>query len=151
MPRTPHWTAGNVVEIKLPGAWAYAKVIRFPLMAFYAARTEKIADLSALQGERFSFRIWVMKYAVGKKGWPLIGNLPVSAEESTEPWFFKKDSISGRITKYRGSTGEEISATVADCAGLECAAGWDPVHVESRLLDEFAGRPNVWVESMKTK
>lgn len=151
MPKISPWTAGNVVEIKLPGAWAYAKVIRSPLMAFYAARTEKITDVSALHGERFSFRIWVMKYAVGKKGWPVVGTLPVSAEESGEHWFFKKDPISGRLTKYLDSTGAEIVATIAECAGLERAAVWDPVHVESRLSDDLAGRPNAWIESMKAK
>jgi hypothetical protein len=139
------------VEIELPAAWAYGKVIDFPLMAFYPARTEKIADVTELQGEPFAFRIWVMKYAIGKKGWPLIGSLPVSADESAKQWFFKKDRISGRLTKYQGSSSAEISATVAECAGLECAAVWDPKHVESRLRDEFAGKPNDIVESLRAK
>lgn len=151
MPRTPHWTTGNIVEIRLPGAWAYGKVIQFPLMGFYAARRERIVGVDSLQGERFVFRIWVVKFAIGKKGWPVIGNLPVSKADSVEVWFFKKDPISGRITKYRSLTSEEIPATLADCVGLECAAVWDPEHVESRLSDEFAGRSSVWVESMKAK
>jgi hypothetical protein len=151
MPRTPYWTPGNVVEIELPGAWAYGKVIDFPLMAFYAARTERVTDLARLQGERFAFRIWVMKYAIGKKGWPLIGSLEVSADESAEQWFFKKDRISGRITKYRDSASAEIPATVAECAGLECAAVWDPIHIESRLRDALVGKPNAIVESLRAK
>ncbi len=151
MPRTPYWTAGNIVEIKLPEGWAYGKAIAFPLMAFFPVRQKRPADISELQSERYAFRIWVMKYAIGKKGWPLVGNLPVTSEESAEQWFFKKDRISGRLTKYRGADSKEIPATVADCAGLECAAVWDPVHVESRLRDEFAGRPNVCFESLKAK
>ena len=122
MPRTPYWTAGNIVEIKLPGAWAYGKVIQFPLMAFYAARPDRIGEVGSLHNERFAFRIWVMKYAIGKKGWPVIGSLPVSEAESAEVWFFKTDPITGRIAKYRSSTSEETPATLADCAGLECAA-----------------------------
>lgn len=151
MPKTSNWTPGTIVEIELPGAWAYAKAIRFPLMAFYRARPERITDVSRLNGERFAFRIWVMKYAIGKKGWPVIGSLPVSADESAEPWFFKKDPISGRFAKYRGSTNETIPATLAECTALERAAAWDPNHVNSRLSDELAGRPNVWVESMRAK
>jgi hypothetical protein len=151
MPRTPYWTAGNVVEIKLPEGWAYGKVVVFPLMAFYAVRPKRVAKVNELQGERFTFRVWVMKYAIGKKGWPLIGGLPLSEDESVEPWFFKKDPISGRITRYLGSTSEEVLTTVAECSGLECAAVWDPIHIESRLRDEFAGRPNVWIQSMKAK
>ena len=151
MPRTSHWTAGNIVEIKLPEGWAYGKAVAFPLMAFFPLRQKKLADVSELLSEHFAFRIWVMKYAIGKNGWPLIGNLPVTSEESAEQWFSKKDRISGRLTKYRGGDGKEIAATVQDCAGLECAAVWDPVHVESRLQDEFAGRPSVIVESLKAK
>jgi len=151
MPRTPDWSAGHIAEIELLGAWAYAKVIRYPLAGFYAARPERIADVSALKGERLAFRIWVRKYAIGKKGWPVIGSLPVSGDESAQPLFFKKDPISGRFAKYRDSMTEEIPATAAECAGLECAAVWDPSHVESRLRDELAGRPNKWFGSMKAK
>ena len=112
---------------------------------------ERVSDVAALHEERFAFRIWVMKYAIGKKGWPLVGWLPVTGEESAEAWFFKKDRISGRITKYHGFASAEVPSTVSECAGLECAAVWAPVHVESRLADEFAGRPNAIVESLKAR
>jgi hypothetical protein len=32
--------------------------------------------------------------------------------------------------------------------GLDCAAVWSAFHVESRLDDHFAGRPNGWAERL---
>jgi hypothetical protein len=151
MPALPHWTAGNVVEIELGGAWAYGQVVGSPLMGFYAARSTRIADVGLLANEDFAFKIWVMKYAIGKRGWPLVGHFDLSEAKKVEPWFFKKDLVSGRLTKYRDSTQEEIPASAVECRSLECAAAWDPKHIESRLADNLAGRPNVWVESLRAK
>ncbi len=144
-----YWTPGNVVEIALSGAWAYGHVIAFPLVGFYSARRMKVAEIAALDNESFAFRIWVMKYAVGKKGWPVIGSRPLSPEKAAEPWFLKRDSLSGRLTKYRDSDQQVVDATPAEGENLECAAVWDAAHVESRLLDAFRGRPNKWLDSIK--
>jgi hypothetical protein len=151
MPVPRYWTSGNVVEIDLGGTWSYAQVITSPLMGFYPARKKRPSDVAALKHEDFAFRIWVMKYAIGKNGWPIVGRFEVTKDEEAEPWFFTKDLVSGKLARYRDSTGEEISATVAECDALECAAAWDPKHVESRLADQFAGRPNKWVEAMRAK
>ena len=144
-----HWSPGNVVEIALDGAWAYGQVVDDPLMGFYPVRTSQICDPADLASEEFCFRIWVMKYAIGKNGWPIVGSLELTDEKASEPWFFKKDPISGALTRYLGSTMEEIPISLEESEGLECAAVWDPEHVESRLRDEAAGRPNIWVESMR--
>jgi len=42
-------------------------------------------------------------------------------------------------------------ASRAECEGLERCAVWEPEHVEDRLRDHFAGKPNVWVESLRLK
>lgn len=144
-----YWTPGNIVEVTLTGAWAYGHVIAFPLVGFYSARPKKVAEVVALDNESFAFRIWVMKYAVGKKGWPVIGSRPLSPEKAVEPWFLKRDSLSRRLTKYRDSDQQEVDATPEEGANLECAAVWDPAHVESRLLDALMGRPNKWLDSLK--
>ena len=151
MPIPRYWTSGNIVEIDLGGTWAYGQAITYPLMGFYPAREKRLSDLASLKKEDFAFRIWVMKYAIGKNGWPIVGRLEVTSDEKAEPWFFKKDLVSGKLTRYRDSTGKEIAATLAECAALECAAVWDPKHVESRLADQFAGRPNKWFEAMRPK
>ena len=151
MATLPYWTPGNIAEIKLSGAWSYAQVIEAPLMGFYAPRPEKISSVSSLVGEDFQFQIWVMKYAIGKKGWPLIGHLDLTEKQKNGPWFSKKDQISKRLTKYHSITSEEIASNMEECLPLERAAVWDPVHIESRLLDAMTGVPNKWVECLKLK
>lgn len=144
-------TPGNVVEIDLHGLWAYAQVINSALTGFYSARETRVSDIEQLNSASFVFKIWVMDYAIGKNGWPIIGNLELNDGKDDEPWFFKQDVISGALLKYKDSTQEEIEIAIDECAELECAAAWDPEHVESRLRDEYVGCPNAWVESMKPK
>ena len=61
--------------------------------------------------------------------------------------FFKRDSISGKFSIYEGG-GIETPATYDEVVDLECAAVWDPEHVESRLDDHYAGVENLWVKSL---
>ena len=90
-----------------------------------------------------------MDYVVKRGIWQVIGHVPLTEDLKEEPWFFKKDDISGVLTFYRNSTGEEIPATRRDCESLECAAVWEVEHVVERLQDHFAGRRNAWVDSMR--
>jgi hypothetical protein len=69
------------------------------------------------------------------------------------PPFFKRDSISGKLSIYteRGGKSFEKDATLEECKQLECAAVWSANHIIDRLNDHFSGKPNKWVESMKPK
>jgi hypothetical protein len=42
-------------------------------------------------------------------------------------------------------------AAPEECVGLEGVAVWDPTHVEDRLRDHYAGRPNAHLAYMKVK
>ncbi len=78
----------------------------------------------------------------------MIGSVPVPAALASPPLFFKQDLLSGCV--YVTKTGEEeIPATAAQADKLEPAAVWGLQHVTDRLRDHFAGRPNVWLESMR--
>lgn len=118
-------------------------------MGFFDIRADAPLQLESLRDRQILFKIWVMKSAIGKNGWKIVGQLPLSDEMRISPWFFKQDGISKKITRYRHP--EEVPATKEECEGLECAAVWSTVHVESRLVDHFEGRPNKWVESMALK
>lgn len=118
-------------------------------MGFFDIHTSAPLQIGQISEHELLFRVWVMKYALGKNGWKIIGQLPLTEEMKEEPWFFKRDAISGKLTRYKYP--DEIPATKHECKGLECAAVWDPCHIESRLSDHFAGRPNKWVESLSLK
>jgi hypothetical protein len=78
--------------------------------------------------------------------------LPPRDGESPNSRFFKQDPISGELSIYweewRDGSWHEEPATLDECAELERAAVWDPVHVEGRLRDHFAGTPNTWAASL---
>lgn len=98
------------------------------------------------------FRIWVANHAVTRGRWPVIGRVAITPENSAEPFFYKQDAITGRLALYHSTfaaTNWERPASLAECAGLEAAAVWEPEHVEDRLRDHFAGRSNKWVESLR--
>jgi hypothetical protein len=97
-----------------------------------------------------------MNHAVTRGRWQVIGSVPLSQEERSVPIrFFKQDALTGDLTIYweGPEPGEvhEVPATREECMGLERAAVWEPEHVEDRLRDHFAGRPNKWLESLALK
>ena len=140
---------GDVIELPLDGAWGYARVLRDPLMAFYALRAEAPLAWEDVVKAPVAFTVWVMHSAVKSGRWRVVGNVPLTPTEDVAPWFFKQDAISGKLSLYRA--GAERPATREECEGLERAAVWSAEHVESRLSDHLAQRPNKWAESLRLK
>jgi hypothetical protein len=146
---------GQVVRIDLgQGAHAFARVLGDPLFAFYdklfkddhGVAVDEIVQLPV------AFKIWVANSAVTKGIWPIVGNLPLTADLSVVPAFFKQDALSGRISIHKEvpewAPTYERPASITEVRGLERAAVWDPIHVEDRLRDHFAGEENKWVKSL---
>jgi hypothetical protein len=144
---------GDILKINLgDGLHSYGQVAEDPLIVFFdgafgeALSPEQAIALPVL------FRIWVHNDAVKKGIWEVIGNLPLAPRNAVEPFFYKQDAVTGTLSLYHSSfadTGWERPASATDCDGLECAAVWDAEHVEDRLRDHYAGRPNEWVESLR--
>lgn len=141
---------GDVIAIALgDGTSSYGRVLQEPLIAFYDLRSEEILPFEGVLSSPIAFVLFVMNYPITHGIWPVLGSAPLAGSLLDEPLFFERDSISGALTIYRNSTGEDIPATREQCKNLECAAVWDPSHMVSRLQDHFAGRPNKWVESLR--
>ena len=87
-----------------------------------------------------------MNSALGKKGWPIVGNINLSEELMAVPTFYIYDQIGKSFSIYSDS--KEIPATKEECLDLECAAVWSLEHVESRLADLYSWKNNIWVESL---
>jgi Immunity protein 26 len=141
---------GDIVAIPLShGAYGYGRVLREPLIAFYDLRSREILPLEDVLRFPVAFTLPVMNYPITDGSWPVVGNAPLTPNLLDEPLFFKKDPITGALTIYRDSSGEEISATKEQCAELECAAVWEPYHIIDRLQDHFSRRPNKWVDDLR--
>lgn len=132
------WTRGAILEITLPsGQIVEAQMLDSPEIAFFSPN----GDSTVL------FRLWVMKSAYNSGRWRKIGKADISAQLHETVDRFRQDPITGKLSIYRD--GDDHPAKPEDCLDLERAAVWSPEHVESRLEDHLAGRPNKWVESLK--
>ncbi len=140
---------GDVIEIPLDEGTGYARILPDPLMAFYDVRATAPLDCAAVVAHPIAFKIWVMHSAISSGRWRIVGNLPLGPELDVAPWFFKQDALSKKLSLYRDGAGRP--ATLEECQGLERAAVWSAEHVESRLSDHLAGRPNKFVESLRLK
>jgi hypothetical protein len=144
---------GDILRIDLgDGSHSYAQVAEEPLIIFFDGRFTEEQPLERVSRLPVLFRLTVMNYAVTRGIWPVIGHHPLAADNAEEPFFYQQDAISGRLALYHSSfsdTNYERPASLAECEGLECAAVWEPEHVEDRLRDYYNGRPNEWVESLK--
>jgi hypothetical protein len=142
---------GDILAIDLQdGTYGFAKVLQNPLFGFYNLRSSTLPDAIEIIKHPLLFKIWVMKYAVNSGRWKRIGKSNLTKSELENPAFFKQDTLDpSKLFIY--SDGKDIPANMEDIVSLECAAVWDPEHVEDRLRDYFNGRKNKWVESLKPK
>lgn len=141
---------GAIAEIPLPhGGKGYARVLKKPLMAFYAIRSEQSLSPDKILNQPIAFKVWVMDSAISSGRWTIVGCSPLEPELEEMPWFFKQDAISKALSLYQG--GVERSASKEDCLGLERAAVWSAEHIESRIEDYLDGRPNKWVDALNLK
>lgn len=140
---------GDVVEIDLcDGFRAYARVLDEGSFAVYDCRTETEFPLDDILRLPVLFEVAVMRWAVTKGRWKVIGTAPIeSAHSVPAPKFIEDQLNKGHFEIYEH--GKIRPASRAECIGLECMAVWDPEHVEDRIRDHFAGRTNKWVESLK--
>lgn len=146
------WTYGAVVTIPLGDAdHSYAQMLEDGEYAFFDSRTREELPVEAVVTRPVLFRLWVMQYAHSKGRWQKVGKARVSPVLKKPVLRYNQDPIRPqdiRLT-YDGCTGP--LASVADCEGLECAAVWDPEHVEDRLRDHYAGVPNIWALSLRPR
>lgn len=134
------------------GTCSYAQIADEPLFVFFDGAFAEEVSLDDVVALPVLFRLWVYNYAVQKGIWPVIGNRPLAPGNAAEPYFYKQDAVTGALALYHSSfadTGWERPASATECVGLECAAVWDPEHVEERLRDHYSGQPNRWVESLR--
>jgi hypothetical protein len=146
------WAPGSVVEIPLgDGSSAFAQMLDSPEYAFFDLRSQRAVDPAEVVRHTVLFRLWVMRYAHSKGRWLKIGKAEVPDDLTTPVYRYRQDMINpSRIElTYHGEDGPRVS--IDDCEGLECAAVWDPDHVEDRLRDHFADRPNKWAQSLRPK
>ena len=133
------------MEIDLAdGHYAYGRILADVEFGFYDLYTaERVKHLDQIITRPFLFIVAVNNHAVNSGRWVNIGKRPLPAALQQLPLKFIQDPLApDRFQLYDPLTGSIIPALKKQCAGLERCAVWDPSHVEERLRDYHAGRPN---------
>jgi hypothetical protein len=149
--RLDPWSPGVVFAIPLGALEAFGIVVKFPLVAIFdrfdaAGATPPIGEIVATP---IAFSIWVMKAALGRKStWRTLGGAPMPASINLEPWFWKIDTMTDRVSLYRGGVERPVEPD-EQVSHLEQAAVWSAVHVERRLVDQAHGTPNKALEQKR--
>lgn len=142
---------GSLLRISLgDGTDAFARVLLNSQVAVYAHRVSQgDAPPPGLLGSKPLWKLTVMKSALTSGRWQVVDVRPLEPELASPVEYFMRDRLTGRFSIYRSSDGYTRDSTFEECMGLEAAAAWEAEHVEDRLRDYFAGRPNAWAEQLK--
>lgn len=143
--------AGQVFQVPLgDGTYGYGQTTSYNCVFFNCRDKGEIKELKDIVKQPVIFRVGVDHYAITDGIWPVLGVLPVAhyLEEEEDPYTY--DSIKGRYVIWKTGT-LQVPATPEEIYNLECFSSWGPEHVEQRLKDHFAGRPNYDVENFRNR
>jgi hypothetical protein len=102
-----------------------------------------------LQDIKLAFRVPLARDALKAGGWSVIGNVKLKGACAQLSGYAHRPVASDHF--YIWSGGEQRPATAEECKGLEPAATWFSMHVQERLEDYFAGRPNIQSQAMRRR
>lgn len=138
------------MKIPLGECYAYGRVLEEPDYAFYDVCSQGDLGPEEIAKREILFRVAAMKRAETSGRWSIIGYAPLEPVLQEPGRYFRQDALDPRKL-WIYVEGSEVPATWEECQSLERVAVWEPEHIEDRLRDHFAGRPNKWVESMRLK
>ena len=142
---------GSLLRINLgDGTDAFARVLPNSQIAVYAHRLPHTdVPPPSIFGSKPLWKLTVMKSALISGRWHVAGFRPLEPELTSPVEYFMRDQLTGRYSVYRSSDGHIRESTFEECKMLEAAAAWEAEHIEDRLRDYFAGRPNTWAEQLQ--
>ena len=146
-------TVGAVVRIDLGnGQFSFARILDKANYAFYDVITrDKDTGINAILDRPILFILSVYNDVVTKGLWEKVGYAPLENALKILPKKYIQDKHTGKVELYDTNTGIITPSSLDQVAGLECAAVWESNHVEERIRDHYANRPNVWVAQLSIK
>ena len=140
--------AGDVFAVPLgkDNGFGYCRYLDQLVTEFFDFHSQEQLSAEDVVQAKIAFVVWVSKEPFASGVWPRIGHVEVSPRPA--PVFYKRDPITKQLFLWQD--GNEWRTTEEECTGREKAAVWSASHIEDRLRDHFAGRPNKWVELLKS-
>jgi len=128
------------------GTHTYARVLPDASFAFYDSRGTEEMEIDRIVDLPILFFAAVMDSAIKTGRWTVVGHISRDDGLRAPPKFIQDPLDKNRFRIYED--GQMRPATRQECLGLECAAVWEPEHVEGRLRDHYAGRKNEILASL---
>ncbi|WP_192820977.1 immunity 26/phosphotriesterase HocA family protein [Rufibacter sp. LB8] len=146
-------TIGAVVEIPLDdGTHCYGIVLEDASVGVFKVKTNENLEIPDILNKEVLFIVAVYNEAITSGRWKKVGKVQLDGRFEVLPLKFIQDSHDATsIDIYNPNTGEITPSTKEECMGLECAAVWAAEHVESRIIDYFNNKENVWVKQLALK
>ncbi len=143
---------GQVYRIPLEeGVYGYGQAVTEVDHAFFDYKDNgQNTNIDEVLKAPVLFKLTVDRYVIAQEYWEIIGKFPVNPEYQEYTECFSYNSFNKRYEIWRMGQGR-IPATWEEIKDLECMASWGHTHVEQRLRDHFAGRPNFTVEYFKNE
>lgn len=138
---------GAIAKVQIDGEYhTYARVLNSGV-AFYDCRTRiDMLDLNEIISLPILFSAMVNDNGIKKGKWPIIGIIPLE-EKLQNDKYYDTEIMSPEIFRIH-ENGYFRVATKDECAGLDVAGVWDPIHIEQRLQDYYQGIENLFVKRL---
>src|SRR5215469_8468577 len=144
------FTPGALFRISVKDDHAYALMLASPgYVAFYGADVDFTEEGGPAGPPLFVVIVTDPTYSGRKLGKPM--RIVPAGEFPPIPKFFRQSATGGECRIINRDAGQIVSAWPKDCIGLEQEAAWAADHIESRILDAYAGRPNLFAEALKSR
>lgn len=134
--------------------YAFGRDLNFGESIFYnyIASALNNEEIKKAYASPIAFRTSVMRYAITSGRWPIIDkSRSLEPEYLNSKDYFIQDNLTKKLSIYSSADGNTREATREECEKLECAAVWEPEHIEDRLRDHFSGAPNKWLLQLALK
>lgn len=144
---------GNIIRIRIEeDAYGFGRVVEGGFIEFYdvklsASQAQELDN--RLSDARVLFTLSVHKSWKKNDNWEVVGNNPNLI--SGIPYQFMQNLANPQDIQLIDPSGNPHPATYEEVQGVERLAVWEDNHVEDRLRDHFAGKPNAWAEHLKPK
>lgn len=143
---------GQILRIPLgDGTFGYCQMVDKVRHVFFDHQDSgKNTDIDMVVSSKILFKCTVDSYVINKGYWEIIGNYPIRKDLTSYEPSFNYNSLKNRYQIFKDGIGF-VPAAWEEIKDLEVFASWGHTHIEQRLRDHFAGRPNYDVESFRSK
>lgn len=147
------WSVGAIVKIPLPNnQHSYGQLLSQGSIAVFNILTDKEEEIPSIIKKDLLFIATIYSNIIPSGRWPKVGKAEVKQQLKTLPLKFIQDPLNlASFELYDPNTGDISKATRQECEGLERSSVWAAEHVESRIIDHFAGKENAWVQQLAMK